>query len=59
MSLVQIQQVGKSNAESWLSQRELPEAWKGALVSEAVLRDYRSRDMAEKFFDAFKTEHGR
>jgi hypothetical protein len=24
----------------------------------AVLRDYRARDMAEKLFDAFKTEHG-
>ncbi len=26
--------------------------------AEAVLRDYRARDMAEKLFDAFKTEHG-
>jgi hypothetical protein len=26
--------------------------------AENVLRDYRSRDMAEKLFDAFKTEHG-
>lgn len=25
---------------------------------EAVLRDYRARDLAEKLFDAFKTEHG-
>ena len=27
-------------------------------AAESVLRDYRSRDMAEKLFDAFKTEHG-
>jgi len=27
-------------------------------TAEAVLHDYRSRDMAEKLFDAFKTEHG-
>jgi hypothetical protein len=27
-------------------------------TAEAVLRDYRSRDLAEKLFDAFKTEHG-
>jgi hypothetical protein len=27
-------------------------------AAEAVLRDYRSRDIAEKLFDAFKTEHG-
>jgi hypothetical protein len=27
-------------------------------TAEAVLRDYRARDMAEKLFDAFKTEHG-
>jgi len=27
-------------------------------TAEAVLRDYRSRDMAGKLFDAFKTEHG-
>lgn len=27
-------------------------------VAEAVLRDYRARDLAEKLFDAFKTEHG-
>ena len=27
-------------------------------VAENVLRDYRARDMAEKLFDAFKTEHG-
>lgn len=27
-------------------------------TAEAVLRDYRGRDLAEKFFDAFKTEQG-
>jgi hypothetical protein len=27
-------------------------------TAEAVLRDYRARDVAEKLFDAFKTEHG-
>ena len=27
-------------------------------TAEAVLRDYRARDMAEKLFDVFKTEHG-
>jgi len=27
-------------------------------TAEAVLRDYRARDLAEKLFDAFKTEHG-
>ena len=27
-------------------------------TAEAVLRDYRSRDLAEKLYDAFKTEHG-
>ena len=27
-------------------------------TAENVLRDYRARDMAEKLFDAFKTEHG-
>lgn len=27
-------------------------------TAEAVLRDYRARDIAEKLFDAFKTEHG-
>ncbi len=27
-------------------------------AAEHVLRDYRARDMAEKLFDAFKTEHG-
>jgi hypothetical protein len=27
-------------------------------AAEPVLRDYRARDMAEKLFDAFKTEHG-
>jgi hypothetical protein len=27
-------------------------------VADNVLRDYRARDLAEKLFDAFKTEHG-
>lgn len=27
-------------------------------IPQAVLRDYRSRDLAEKLFDAYKTEHG-
>jgi hypothetical protein len=27
-------------------------------TAEAVLRDYRARDLAEKLYDAFKTEHG-
>jgi hypothetical protein len=31
---------------------------KGAENAEHVLRDYRDRDMAEKLFDAFKTENG-
>ena len=31
---------------------------KGRQTAEAVLHDYRARDMAEKLFDAFKTEHG-
>jgi hypothetical protein len=30
----------------------------GEETPEAVLRDYRARDLAEKLFDAFKTEHG-